>query len=154
MSKKQFSESAEELGIAEDEYFSRLTPGPEDQHKIQGHSTDNPMPSSDDEEGGSLASPTSVQSKWGAVGRHPTVVHREPRAKSREGLLNDFDQDSASETPDSPDSPNPNNGMQRATSIDLGKKHARHMSAGSARLLDLKPRPSGDHKRDSLAEEV
>ncbi|KAG4431732.1 hypothetical protein IFR05_012787 [Cadophora sp. M221] len=154
MGKKEFSESAEELGIAEDEYFSRLTPGPEDQHKIRRQSAGNPMPSSDDEEGGSLASPVSVQSKWGAVGRHPTVIHREPRAKSREGLLNDFDEDSTSEAPDSPDSPNPNNGLQRATSIDLGKSHARHMSAGSARLLDLKPRPSADNKRNSLAEEV
>ena len=112
------------------------------------------MPSSDDEEGGSLASPASEKSKWGAVGRHPTVVHREPRAKSREGLLNDFDEDSASEAPETPDSPNPNDGLQRATSIDLGKKHARHMSAGSARLLDLKPRASTDQKRNSLAEEV
>ncbi|KAK0112737.1 hypothetical protein ONS95_014472 [Cadophora gregata] len=152
--RKEFSESAEEPGIAEDEYFSRLTPGPEEQHKIRRQSAGNPMPSSDDEEGGSIASPASEKSKWGAVGRHPTVVHREPRAKSREGLLNDFDEDTASETPDTPDSPNPDNGLQRATSVDLAKKHARHMSAGSARLLDLKARPSGDHKRNSLAEEV
>ncbi|KAG4419032.1 hypothetical protein IFR04_007808 [Cadophora malorum] len=152
--RKEFSQSAEELGIAEDEYFSRLTPGPEDQHKIRRQSAGNPMPSSDDEEGGSLASPASEKSKWGAVGRHPTVVHREPRAKSREGLLNDFDEDSASEAPETPDSPNPTDGLQRATSIDLGKKHARHMSAGSARLLDLKPRASTDQKRNSLAEEV
>ncbi len=151
---REFSESAEELGIAEDEYFSRLTPGPEDRHKINRQSTGNAMPSSDDEEGGSLASPASEKSKWGAIGRHPTIIHREPRAKSKEGLLNDFDDESTSEAPDSPDSPGgPNTGLQRATSIDLGKKHARHMSAGSARLLDLKPRASVDAKRDSLAEE-
>ncbi|KAL2066122.1 hypothetical protein VTL71DRAFT_2193 [Oculimacula yallundae] len=146
-------ESAEELGLAEDEYFSRLSPGPEEENKIRRMSTGNPMPSSDDEEGGSIASPASVQSKWGAVARQPTVIHREPRAKSREGLLNDFDDDSASEGPDSPGSPTPSSGLQRATSVDY-KKHARHMSAGSARLLDLKPRPSADIKRDSLAEEV
>ncbi|CZT42321.1 uncharacterized protein RSE6_02186 [Rhynchosporium secalis] len=149
--RNEFSESAEELGIVEDEYFSRLSPGPEEQHKIHRQIIGNPMPSSDDEEGGSLVSPASVQSKWGAVGRQPTVVHREPRAKSREGLLNEFDEDSASET-DSPVSPNPNSGLRRATSVDLGKKHGRHISAGSARLLDLKARPSADIKRDSLAE--
>lgn len=159
---QDLSESVDEVGIAEDEYFSRLTPGPEDQFKIHRNSSGNPMPSSDDEEGGSLASPTSEHSKWGAVGRHPTVVHREPRAKSREGLLNDFDDEYESDVPETLDTVNSkrisglkervisDSGMQRATSVDLGKKHARHISAGSARLLDVKPRASGDAKRDSV----
>jgi hypothetical protein len=161
---KDYSESAEELGIAEDEYFSRLTPGPEEQYKIQRRSAT--VPSSDDEnEGGSVASPVgsgrSEKTKWGAVARTPTVVHREPRAKSREGLLNEYDYDSDS-TPgevislpkrkslgfnkDVLEEGEPS-GLQRATSVDLGKNHARHMSAGSARLLDLKPRASVDSKR-------
>ncbi|TVY36034.1 hypothetical protein LSUB1_G007314 [Lachnellula subtilissima] len=163
---KEYSESAEELGIAEDEYLSRLSP--EEQHKLNRVSIGNPVPSSDDEDGGSLASPTSPTSsepttKWGAaVGRQPTVVHREPRAKSREGLLNEFEYDSASEH--RADTPEPrrksygvaqdiidenDSGIQRATSIDFGKHHARHVSAGSARLLELKPRNSGETKRDS-----
>ncbi|TVY46000.1 hypothetical protein LOCC1_G003018 [Lachnellula occidentalis] len=161
---KDYSESAEELAIAEDEYYSRLSP---EQHKINRASTGNPVPSSDDEDGGSLASPTSPTSsepttKWGAVGRQPTVVHREPRAKSREGLLNEFEYDSDSEY--RADTPEPKrksyglvqdiideneSGIQRATSIDFGKHHARHVSAGSARLLELKPRNSGEVKRDS-----
>lgn len=153
---KEFGESAEELGIAEDEYFSRLTPGPEEQYKINRQSTGNPMPSSDEEDGGSMGSPVSSENtKWGAVARQATVVHREPRAKSREGLLNELDDDSMTEAQgDTPteltsksfgddDAP----GLQRATSVDLGKKHARHISAGSARLLDLKPRASGEAKR-------
>ncbi|KUJ16527.1 uncharacterized protein LY89DRAFT_544741, partial [Mollisia scopiformis] len=148
---KEFSESAEELGIAEDEYFSRLSPGPEESYKIQRRSG-NPMPSSDDEEGGSISSPITSE-KWGAVGRQPTVVHREPRAKSREGLLNDFDDDddSGSEMASSPVDAESNreSGLQRATSVDLGKNHVRHISAGSARLLDLKPRSSVDSRRDS-----
>ena len=161
---KEYSESAEELGIAEDEYFSRLTPGPEEQYKIHRQSTGNPVPSSDDEDGGSLASPTSSEpTKWGAVARQPTVVHREPRAKSREGLLNDFEYDSASEhRADTPDLKRKSyglnqeiinedeSGVHRATSVDLGKHHARHVSAGSARLLELKPRVSGESKRMSL----
>jgi hypothetical protein len=162
---KEYSESAEELGIAEDEYFSRLSPGPEEQYKIHRQSTGHPVPSSDDEEGGSLTSPTSSEptTKWGAVARQPTVVHSESRAKSKEGLLNDFEYDSASEhradTPDlkrksyglTQDIINENeSGVHRATSIDFGKHHARHVSAGSARLLELKPRVSGESKRMSL----
>jgi hypothetical protein len=156
---KEFGESAEELGIAEDEYFSRLTPGPEEQYKINRQSTGNPMPSSDEEDGGSLASPVSSEkTKWGAVARHATVVHREPRAKSREGLLNEFvDDDSMNEAPGDTPTELTSKGfgdddtvdLHRATSVDLGKKHARHISAGSARLLDVKPRASGEARRSS-----
>ena len=40
---------------------------------------------------------------------------------------------------------------QRATSVNLGSKgHVRNFSAGSARLLDLSPRPSGENKRNTL----
>lgn len=146
---KEFSKSAEELGIAEDEYFSRLTPGPEEENMIQRRSSI--LPSSDDDEGGSISSPVSSEkTKWGAIGRQPTVVHRAPRAKSREGLLTEFDDDSESEAPSSPTSVDPKaSGLQRATSVDLGKQHVRHISAGSARLLDLKPRSSVDSRRDS-----
>ncbi|RDL31980.1 Uncharacterized protein BP5553_09382 [Venustampulla echinocandica] len=161
---KEYSESAEELGIAEDEYFSRLTPGPdEDFRRSHRQSTGNPMPSSDEEDGGSIASPVpSEQAKWGAVGRHPTVIHREPRAKSTEGLLNQYERDSFSDL--AGDSPQPktfdlNNdvinenepGIHRATSVEYGPNHARRVSAGSARLLDLKPRVSGESKRRSAS---
>jgi len=160
-----YSESAEELGIVEDEYFSRLTPGPESQYRIKRQSMGNPMPSSDEEDGSSLASPVSPEkTKWGAVARHPTVVHREPRIRSREGLLNDFEFDSSSDPPgetsvdieregygfkDSGESDAP--GVHRATSVNLSEKHARHISAGSARLLELKAKASGDGTRPSFS---
>lgn len=161
---KEYSESAEELGIAEDEYFSRLTPGPDDQYRRHRISTGNPVPSSDEDDGGSLASPGAEPTKWGAVARQPTVVHREPRAKSREGFLNEFDDGSDSDAPgkapsdlhgnrrsysnkDSMD--DDESGVHRAKSVDLGRAHARHISAGSARLLELKPRSSGDANRYS-----
>jgi hypothetical protein len=163
---KDYSESTEELGIAEDEYFSRLTPGPEEQYKIHNRQS-NTIPSSDDEEGGSPASPvgsSSEKTKWGAVARTPTVVHREPRAKSREGLLNefhDYDSEPHGETPEepkrksygfNPDFMEDDSGrVRRATSVDLGKGHVRHISAGSARLLDLKPKASGESKRMSAS---
>lgn len=160
---RDYTESTEELGIAEDEYFSRLTPGlEEDGSKRQ--SAGNPMPSSDEDDGDSLGSPIEAgRTTWGAVGRHPTVVHREPRAKSREGLLNDIEADFGSEAPaeapldgdrHSKDSGESEVRVQRATSVDLGMRHARHISAGSARLLELKPRNSGDSKRLSLGSDL
>jgi hypothetical protein len=97
------------------------------------------------------------------VGKHPTIVRQGPRAKSREGLLDDFQaaEDSVGSSP-SGESPvghpfedqttAPDNSLiYRATSVDLGKGHARHISAGSARLLDLPPRSSGELKRFSTA---
>lgn len=101
------------------------------------------------------------------VGRHPTIVCRGPRAKSTEGLLDDFQagEDSLESSPSSPygDSSIPqservqslkDNGssLERATSVDLGKQgHIRHISAGSAKLLDLPARASGEHKRLSTS---
>ena len=94
----------------------------------------------------------------GAVGKHPTIVRQGPgkRAKSKEGLLNDFQnaEESGESSPsgESPVSPeNPYSSIQRATSVDLGKGHARHISAGSARLLNLPPRSSMDIKRLSAS---
>lgn len=148
---KEYSESTEELGIAEDEYFSRLTPGPEEQFKINRRSTasaGDPVPSSDDEEGGSVISPTQPENtKWGAVARHPTIVHRGDSARSREGILNDLGEGEAGEISDvDEDFEAP---VRRATSIDLGKGHVRHISAGSAKLLDLKPKTAESSKRPS-----
>jgi hypothetical protein len=157
---KEYSESAEELGIAEDEYFSRLTPGPEEQYKINRQSG-LAMQSSDEEDGGSVGSPVSGQTKWGAVARQPTVIHRESRAKSREGLLKEYDDDSVHTGEMSLEGKRKSYGfnkevedevvpgVHRATSVDLGKGHVRHISAGSARLLDVKPRASVDAKRMS-----
>lgn len=102
---------------------------------------------------------TREEGTWhGAVGKHPTIVRQGPgkRAKSKEGLLNDFQnaEESGDSSP-SGDSPvNPENAypsIQRATSVDIGKGHARHISAGSARLLNLPPRSSADMKRLSAS---
>ncbi|KAL9103151.1 MAG: hypothetical protein Q9163_001795 [Psora crenata] len=94
-----------------------------------------------------------------AIGKHPTIVRQGPgpRAKSREGLLNDFRSTEGAEevqsqasspsenSPSSPEAPF----IERAKSVDLGKAHVRHISAGSARLLDLPPRSSAELKRIS-----
>lgn len=99
------------------------------------------------------------EGRWhGAVGRHPTIVRQGPRAKSREGLLNDFQAgESAESSPTGGDSPMGQLAapeipfIQRATSVDLGKGHVRHISAGSARLLNLPGRTSMESKRLSSA---
>ena len=165
-------------GEAGEEYFTPLTPGPEEglatgrttRRQHEGASATERADSDDDEDDDDveLYPPSEVQPQVGetwhsAVGRSPTVVRQGPRVKSREGLLNDFQagDESAGSSPsgDSPETeksnfviPSPENALiQRATSVDLGKGHARHMSAGSARLLDVPRRPSGDSKRLSLA---
>ncbi|KAL8743955.1 MAG: hypothetical protein Q9190_003751 [Brigantiaea leucoxantha] len=100
------------------------------------------------------------QGTWhGAVGRQPTIVRQGPRARSREGLLNDFqaaegsttESSPISPTDDSPTSPPETSSIQRARSVELGKGHVRHISAGSAKLLDLPARASGEIKRMSSA---
>lgn len=104
------------------------------------------------------------EGKWhSAVGKHPTIVRPGRIAKSREGLLDDFQAAEGSlessptgESPTGPPfddqiTPPENSLIYRATSVDLGKGHARHMSAGSARLLHLPPRTSAELKRFSTA---
>lgn len=93
-----------------------------------------------------------------AVGKQPMIVRQGARAKSREGLLNDFqaaeysaEEDSPIGQPFEPTLARGNSFIHRATSIDLGKGHVRHISAGSAKLLNLAPRNSGEMKRVSTA---
>jgi len=50
--------------------------------------------------------------------------------------------DIESESPTSPVSDTDPGMLQRAKSVDLGKGYIRHLSAGSARLLDIQKRTS------------
>lgn len=167
---REFSDSAEDLGIAEDEYYNRLTPGPDDMYSktnMQNRQSGNPMASSDEEDG-HLANPRArKEGTWGDVSRKPTVVRRVQRTDSAQGVLVDIqggsDDDGSVYRPQTPrnqsvdesdftGSPtSPNEVLQRATSIDYKKAHMRHISAGSAKLLDLKPRGSTDSRRKSGA---
>ena len=99
------------------------------------------------------------------VGKRPNIVSQSAAARSREGLLDEF---AASEavspisrddpSPSSPESPEnerrqgleEESSIQRATSVEYRTKgHVRHVSAGSARLLDIAPRMSNEQKRRS-----
>ena len=174
---EDFSASYEEL---DDEHFRRLTPQPDECRSAQSGDVFAQKPSStamaataesdtEDELQSSPAEPTLREEEniiRTGVGRQPTVVHRQPRVKSTEGLLSYFQADDNSpgtspsnidETPEkeSPTDDTHNNEpalVQRAKSVDLGKGHARHLSAGSAKLLDIPAkRASVDHKRASSA---
>jgi hypothetical protein len=70
--------------------------------------------------------------------------------KSREGLLNMSGEEDDSDTDEHHDGEKGDPALQRATSINLGRGHVRHISAGSAKLLELTPRTSVDVQRRSL----
>ncbi|KAK3687784.1 hypothetical protein B0T22DRAFT_378878 [Podospora appendiculata] len=142
--------SREEVSIiTDDDYLSRFAPGHADRLGWNRKSTGEARPSSDGEE----------EAHWGSVVQHPLVVHNHTtsRMKSREGLLNafgeqgevDFIEESSPTgyTDDGIEGQNEGPGVQRATSVNLGQGHARHISAGSARLLSISPRSSADVTR-------
>jgi hypothetical protein len=113
---------------------------------------------SDNEEAAPTRSRTSQEDEelmHSSIGRHPTVIHHQARVKSREGLLSFYHEEKHSpednsiresaeiveaDSPTSDSEPVPL--VQRARSVDLGKHHFRHLSAGSAKLLDIQKRAS------------
>ena len=113
----------------------------------------------------------------GGVARHPTVVHHANRIRSREGLLNDSyhhhrqadlvrrpnalndegggggANESENNSPLS-DTTRPSlvgddlGGVSPTVDVDQGtRQHLRHVSVGSARLLEIAPRLSVEHRR-------
>lgn len=171
---EEFNVSYEELGIPDDEYFKRLTPQP-DERRHSPHTADvlarkasstamtalDAAAESDDEEPPPTTGRHSEDEELvqHTVGRQPTIVHRQARVKSTEGLLSFFQTDKASVADsanaaevvenvaevvegESPTSDGEPVSLQRAKSVDLGKHHVRHLSAGSAKLLDIHKRTS------------
>ncbi|KAG9378352.1 hypothetical protein A1F94_011468 [Pyrenophora tritici-repentis] len=160
-----FNASYEELGMADDEYFNKLTNRPDQRGRSPYGSDDRGRKASStlmrldtaaesDEERDPAAVDTPSNGEQyvkSSVGRQPTIIHRRPRIKSAEGLLSMFTDeldrsskvvDIESESPTSPTSDTDPGMLQRAKSVDLGKGHVRHLSAGSARLLDIQKRTS------------
>ncbi|KAL9044438.1 MAG: hypothetical protein Q9214_002422 [Letrouitia sp. 1 TL-2023] len=168
---REFGASEEDLGTAESERdYQDRRPGPEGsltrEATVKSHSLLDD--SADTGEGGDdrplHPGPTSISPEEGtwhsAVAKQPTIVRQGARARSREGLLNDFQAAEDSTTESSPVSPSGDSPIgpghqpessfiQRATSVNLGKSHARHISAGSAKLLNLPARSSSETKRMS-----
>ena len=138
-SESRLSNQSDDEVIADDEYLNRVI-----SNDLRRNSTGEARPSSDEEE--------AHDAKWGEVGHIPTVMHHRETMRSREGLLvealddeKDIESEGTFSEGVSPVEP------QRATSVNLGSKgHVRNFSAGSAKLLDLSPRPSGENKRNTL----
>ena len=143
-------------GVEDDEFLSRLTPGPEDTRRsssgsairkasstvinLQGEQDQSTQPEVP-------PLPSDLQDeKWhGSVGRQPTVVKQARAAKSKEGLLKDSENDDvdSEEDAESPgletsDAEIHESPIMRARSVEYGKGHSRVISAGSARLLDIR----------------
>jgi hypothetical protein len=144
-------------GVVDDDFLNRLTPAPEDTRRSSGGSAVRKASSTVIDLRGEQDRypppelpplPSDVQDeKWhSSVGRQPTVVKQARAAKSKEGLLKDFENDGNDteddlESPDveTPDVEFPHTPIMRATSVEYGKKgHSRVISAGSARLLDIR----------------
>lgn len=145
------SDHTDDDNIIDDEYLNSVVPS-----HLHRKSTGEARPSSDEEDEGREA-------KWGAVSHTPTVMHHRETMRSREGLLlQSFDDDEQEFPREDRDatSPKSSNGTfedsgspiepQRARSVNLGKGHVRNFSAGSAKLLELSPRTSGEHRRSTI----
>lgn len=150
----EFTDSYEELGGDKDaEYVNRPTSA---SHKISSSAIAGPDP--EEESGEDDASPAAGETSdpmtmHESVRRHPTLVHRDPRVKSREGLLTEYSTGGGdTPVPTSAgtgrgsldfDSDEPEPELQRASSVGYGKGgkgHARQISAGSAKLREIGPR--------------
>ncbi|KAI1809801.1 hypothetical protein GGS20DRAFT_256749 [Poronia punctata] len=139
-SEGQASERAEDENIADDEYLNKVVPA-----RMHRESTGDARPSSDEEAGSSP--------KWGAVSGHVPRVVRSETMQSREGFLQSFDdekEDGSGHESEDGDGQSPVE-PQRATSIRLDKGHIRNFSAGSAKLLEVSPRPSVENRRSAVA---
>ncbi|KAI1079160.1 hypothetical protein F5B20DRAFT_181209 [Whalleya microplaca] len=132
---------SEDDNVAEDEFMNSVVPT-QSHRKSTGEEG---RPSSDEDE-------FEPEAKWGAIGQVPTIMHHRDTMRSREGILQSFDDEDEEfekeseieEEGHSPVEP------QRATSVNLGKGHLRNFSAGSAKLLEISPRASGENRRSTI----
>ncbi|KAI6801122.1 hypothetical protein KC361_g2000 [Hortaea werneckii] len=151
-----FAASYEELGEDRDaEHFTRKAPSPAhagadiDSGSEYGDST---------AVAEAQADPLTVH---GSVRRKPTLVHRDPRVKSREGLLAEYAGCESAELADASlerDDFDSESELRSARSVNYGKggkRHGRQMSAGSAKLLDIKrPSMEASHENTTSAPAV
>lgn len=174
---EDFTASYEDLGVADEEYFGRNQDGRRsgasgDLRKAS--STLNPAMESDDEDD-VPTSPVQQESLeetiiHNAVARQPTVVHRDNRVKSTEGLLNYFQAgdiaepqaaeesrgsspgvDSSEQESPTSDVQEPRARVERARSVDM-KGHVRHLSAGSAKILNIPARTNSEKRASATSQ--
>ncbi|TIA65007.1 hypothetical protein D6C77_01045 [Aureobasidium pullulans] len=139
--KTEFTGSFDRLPVPEHEYFAALTPDngsrrASGEFAIETTPTAEPSPE--------VAAPL----RQATARRRPTVVHNDPRFKSREGLLTEYN---AAEpvTPSregslSGESAHSPVELHKAQSVNYGRStgHVKSLSAGSAKMLDIAPHRS------------
>lgn len=158
----EYSEQKEDEATPGEDYYSKMTPDPEAEAEAatNNHETSSGQNNTDSDRESDII-PMHVPPEEEHRKFHQTVAAKSPivvrppgtRPKSKEGLLNDFQASKAEisgpEEGESPVEVEPE--VRRAKSVDLGKGHVRHISAGSAKLLDITRRDSVDSKGQSTA---
>ena len=161
----EFSEAKKAENNAGDEYYNKMTPDPEDNSPHHRQTSSGEISTESDRDSEILKQHTVDEDEHRTF--HKSVAAKNPvlvrpggaRPKSKEGLLNDFKASQAELTyPEEEEMESPGESpvegeaateIHRATSVDLGKRHVRHISAGSAKLLNLPRRDSVDSRRQS-----
>lgn len=132
ISEMQTSDHTDDDSIAADEYLNKVVPSsPIEPHTPHAHA------SSDEE--------SSYRAQWGSVSRKPTVVRGAANKRSREGLLVENLMDKDLETGSTSSEDDKVNHSPLSKDYESGVRIQR-LSAGSAKLLDMPPRQSGEER--------
>ncbi|KAI5250238.1 hypothetical protein E4T43_00182 [Aureobasidium subglaciale] len=139
--KPEFNGSFDRLPVPEHEYFAALTPDNGSRRASVDHTIEI-TPTAD------LSPEEAAPLRQATARRRPTVVHNDPRFKSREGLLTEF-QAAEPVTPSREDSLSSDSvespvELHKAQSVNYGRMHGhgKTLSAGSAKMLDIAPKRS------------
>lgn len=142
--KNEFTASFDRLPVPEDQYFATLTPE-NGSRRPSGEQTVDVTPTADP------FSHDITPLRQATARRRPTVVHNDPRFKSREGLLTEYhagevviSSREGSISDDSGEQPHSPVELRKAQSVNYGREigHVKSLSAGSAKLLDIAPKRS------------
>ncbi|RMD45005.1 hypothetical protein DV735_g123, partial [Chaetothyriales sp. CBS 134920] len=131
----------EEDDLVKDEYLCRLSPAPRERRESVAAERKASSTIIDfQNERGQITFAGAADEQWHqALARQPTVVRRAEAITSREGLLREYDEDDNESSSIAGSSPRLEEPIQlmRARSVEY-KGHVRRVSAGSARLLDIR----------------
>jgi len=139
--KPEFAGSFDRLPVPEHEFFAALTPDIGSRRVSVEHAIDT-TPTAD------LSLEEATPLRQATARRRPTVVHNDPRFKSREGLLTEY-QAAEPVTPregsmSSDSAENSPVELHKAQSVNYGRMlgHGKTLSAGSAKMFDIAPKRS------------
>ena len=140
--KPEFTGSFDKLPVPEHEYFAALTPDNGSRRVSAEHAIET-TPTAD------ISPGETAPLRKATARRRPTVVHNDPRFKSREGLLTEY-QAAEPVTPSREGSISSDSignspvELHKAQSVNYGRMHGhgKTLSAGSAKMLDIAPKRS------------